>query len=134
MMAKIHGRLSNFSWNATAVNGIVDTSLNLERPEIDVTTHDTGDFREFISGRLAGTVDLTMKWDEADAGQGAMQTDLIAGTQRAIFFRMETASGKHSFTGTGQITSWTPSGPNDDAGEVSANVRFSGNITEATQA
>ena len=132
-MAKIHGRLSNFSWNATAINGIVDASLNLERPEIDVTTHDTGDARQYISGRLAGTVDLTMKWDEADAGQSSMQADLITGTQRAIFFRMETASTKHSFTGTGQITSWSPSGPNDDSGEASVNIRYSGVIVEAVQ-
>ena len=38
-MSKVHGRFSNFQWNATAVNGIMDASLNLERPEIDATTH-----------------------------------------------------------------------------------------------
>jgi hypothetical protein len=124
-MAKIHGRLQSFSWNSNVVAGIVDGSLNLERPEIDVTTHDTGDARAFISGRLAGTVDLTMKWDEAD--------DLVTGTQRTIYFRMSTGGGLHSFTGTGQVNSWSAKGPNDDAAEVTATVRFSGAVVEGAQ-
>ncbi|KKN71040.1 hypothetical protein LCGC14_0424570 [marine sediment metagenome] len=133
-MAKIHGRLSNFQWNAIDVKGIMDANQNLERPEINVTTHDTGDFEEFIFGRMAGTVDLTMKWDEADPGQGAMQTDFFTPTSRAIVFRMETGSGLHEFTGNGQITAWAKTGPNADASEVTATVRFSGTIVEATQA
>lgn len=132
-MAKIHGRLQSFQWNAVAVAGIVDGSLNLERPEVDSTTHDTGDTREFLQGRLAGTVDLSLKWDEADAAQSAMQTDFFAGTSRAIKFRMQTAGSAHSIDGTGLITSWAPSGPNDDAGEVSVSIRYSGTITENAQ-
>ena len=132
-MAKVHGRLQTFSWNSVAVNGIVDGGLNLERPEIDVTTHDTGDAREFIQGRLAGTIDLTLRWDEADSGQGGMQADFFTGTSRAIYFRMGTGAGLHSFTGTGIVTSWSVKGPNDDASEVSATVRYSGAIVEGAQ-
>ena len=132
-MAKVHGRLATFGWGGASVGGIVDMSLNLERPEIDVTTHDTGDARAYISGRLAGTIDLTMKWDEADAGQDAMQTAFFAGTDSTIYFRLGTGAGLHTYTGTGKITSWAPSGPNDDASEVSCTVRFNGAITEGTQ-
>ena len=132
-MAKIHGRLSSFTHNTNAVNGIVDSAVNLERPPLDSTTHDDGDARSYIQGRLEGTIDLTMKWDEADTGQGGMQADFITATARAIVFRMETGSGKHEFTGTGIIDSWSASGPNDDVAEVTATVRFSGIIVEATQ-
>lgn len=132
-MAKVHGRLSNFSWNSQAVGGIVDASLSLERPEIDVTTHDSGDARAFISGRLAGTVDLTMKWDEADAGQGGMQADFFTGTQRSVYFRMNTGGSLHTFTGTAQVNSWNAKGPNDDAGEVTAQVRYTGAVVEGAQ-
>ena len=132
-MAKIHGRLSTFTWNAVAVNGIVDETFNLERPSIDTTCHDDGDARSFIAGRLAGSIDLTLRWDEADSGQGGMQADFFTGTSRAIVFRMQTGAGNHEFTGTGLIENWNPSGPNDDAAEVTATVRISGAITEATQ-
>ena len=132
-MAKIHGRLSNFQWNSNAVGGIVDINQNLERPEIDTTTHDDGDNRTYISGRLAGTIEISGKWDEADTGQGGMETDFIAGTDRAVDFRMQTASGAHTYTGTGKITAWSCTGPNDDAGEFSATVRFNGAITSGTQ-
>lgn len=132
-MAKIHGRLQSFQWNGSAVAGIVDASLNLERPAVETTSHDTGDAREFIQGRLSGTVDLTLRWDEADAVQSAMQTDFFAGTSRATKFRMQTAGGAHSLDATGLITSWAPSGPNDDAGEVSVSIQLSGTITENAQ-
>jgi predicted secreted protein len=132
-MAKIHGRLMNFSWNATAVNGITDGTLNLERSDVDVTTHDTGDAFAYIQGRLKGSVDLTMKWDEADAGQGGMQTDFIVGTQRAVFFRMNTGTGLHSFTGTAQINKMSAKGPNQDAGEYTASLTYTGAIVEGVQ-
>lgn len=132
-MSKIHGRLSNFRWNTIAVNGLVDVGNDMERPEINVTTHDSGDFEEFIQGRLTGSIDLSGKWDEADAGQSGMQADFISGTSRAVVFRMQDGAGNHEFTGTGQITSWGASGPNSDAAEITTTVRLSGTITEATQ-
>lgn len=132
-MAKKHGRLQTFNWNATDVKGIVDGSLDLERPSLDTTTHDTGDARTSIQGRLAGTVGVNMMFDEADGGQGGMQADFFTGTERAIIFQMDTAGALHKYTGTGQIESWAISGPNDAPGEVTAAVRFSGSIVEATQ-
>ena len=130
----VHGRLSNFQWNAVDLKGIVDAGQNLERPEIDATTHDDGDFRTYIGGRLAGTQDFTNKWNESDPAQSAMQTDFFAGTDRPVVFRMETGSGLHEFTGTGKITAWNKSGPNDDAAELSITIRFNGAIVEAVQA
>lgn len=132
-MAKIHGRLQSFQWNGTAVAGLVDGSANLERPPLDSSTHDTGDAREFLQGRLTGTIDLSMKWDEADSIQSAMAVDFFAGTSRTCKFRMQTAGGAHSYDATGLITGWAPSGPNDDVGEVTASVQLSGTITENAQ-
>jgi hypothetical protein len=132
-MAKIHGRLMNFAWNTVAVNGIVDGTLNLERADVDVTTHDTGDAYAFIQGRLKGSVDLNMKWDEADSGQGGMQADFVTGTQRAVYFRMNTGGGLHTFTGTAQVNKWSAKGPNQDAGEVTASLTYTGAIVEGAQ-
>jgi len=133
-MAKKHGRFQTLTWNALAVNGIVDGSQDLERSSLDTTTHDTGDARSSIQGRLAGTVDVSLMFDEADAGQSGMQADFITGTERPIIFRMDVGVGLHEFTGTGQIESWAISGPNDAPGEVSATIRFNGAVVEATQA
>lgn len=132
-MAKQHGRFQTFTWNALAVNGLVDGALNLERPRLDSTCHDDGDARSSIQGRLEGTVEVNGFYNEADSGQSGMQADHVTGTERAIVFRMKTGSTLHEFTGTGQIESWSINGPNDAPGEFNASVRFNGAVVEAVQ-
>lgn len=133
-MAKQHGRLSSLLWNSIAVGGIVDIDPSFTRPKLDATTHDTGDGREFIDGRIEGSINATLKWDEADAGQTAMEVDFFAGdVERASEFRMQTGSGLHKYTGNLKIESWEPSGPNDEVAEVSVGMYFNGSITHGTQ-
>ena len=133
-MAKQHGRLSNLQWNSVAVNGIVDIDPSFTRPKLDCTVHDTGDGREYLSGRLEGAIQMTLKWDEADPAQSSMEDDFFADTERAMEFQMQTGTGFHNYTGNGKIESWEPSGPNDEVAEVSVNVYFNGAITKGTQA
>ena len=132
-MAKQHGRLSNFQWNSVDVVGIVDIDPSFTRPKLDATTHDTGDGREYISGRLEGSIQIVLKWDEAEASQSSMEDDFFADTERAVEFRMQSGSGLHKYTGNAKIESWEPSGPNDEVAEVSVSIYFDGAITKGTQ-
>lgn len=133
-MAKIAGRLQTLRVGASVdVNGIVDGSISLEVEELDSTTHDSGGFREFLTGRMAGTMDFTMKWDGSDTGQLALETASFDRTQIAVEFRMNTGSTLREYTGTAQITNWAPNGPNDDVAELSVSMRLTGTIIKGTQ-
>lgn len=135
-MAKIAGRLQTWlvGGGDTVVGGIVDSDGAFDTEEIDTTTHDDGAFRTFIPGRIAGVVNATLAWDDADAGQEAIKAAVFAQTSLATKFRMQTGAGFDSFDGTlTVITSMNPSGPNDDKAEVSISARFSGTITRTAQ-
>ena|SRR3990167_4772237 len=130
-MAKVAGRVQALQYNATAIGAIVDCSFSGEIEELDSTTHDSGAFREYLAGRMSGTLDVTMKWDQSDTAQSQMADDaFVPGTSRALDFRMETTG--HKYTGTGFITNWSPSAPNDDVAEVSCTIRFTGTITQGS--
>jgi len=132
-MAIIHGRLSNVTFSGSAVGGIIDASFSGSRAELDSTEHDDA-ARTYISGRMDATVDLSLHWDEADSGQGALADNWFNNTgAEALVFRMQTAGGAHSYTANAFVTSWNPSGPNDDTGKVSCTLRISGAVTQATQ-
>lgn len=132
-MAKIAGRLQSLSTDGTAINGIVDANLAGENNMIDTTTHDENS-RSFIYGRFSGTIDGTLKWDDTDTGQEAVKDDFFAATTSVYVFRMETLSGADEYTGTGLVSSFGPSGPNDDAGEMAFTIQLTGTLTRSAQA
>lgn len=138
-MSKIVGRLSRLAISTdggttyTEINGIIDATLNLSQAEIGSTSHDSGDFEEFLIGRKDGTIDFGLRFDEADPGQDKLQDSLFAGTLADYRFRMEVASGKDEYKARGLVTSITPSGPNDDAAGMDASVRLTGTITKTAQ-
>ncbi len=138
-MARVAGRLSTLDVSTdggttyTAVGCIQDATLNGEGEEIDVTCHDDGVFRAFLAGRGAYTIDLTCIWDEADAGQGILET---AHFNRSIYdfrWRQQVASGLREYTAQGLVTAFTPGGPNDDAAGLDISIRLTGTVTRAAQ-
>ena len=46
-----------------------DLTTNLKTQEIECTNHDSGGYREYKAGYIDGTVDATVRYDEADAAQ-----------------------------------------------------------------
>jgi hypothetical protein len=86
-MARIQGRLSKVLISPDAVTtdyveikGMKEGSFNGSRSEIKVTAHDDGDFENYITGRIDGTVDLKLYYDEADPGQQQLVAAWLAGT------------------------------------------------------
>jgi len=133
-MAKIAGRLANLTTDGTAVTGIVDATLNGENAMISTTTHDENS-ESYIYGRFGGTIDLTLLWDDdvSAAGQEAIKNDFFGKTTSTYVFEMEAGSGFDQFSCDGLVGSFAPSGPNDDAGEVSVTIQLTGDMTRSTQ-
>ena len=132
-MPKIVGRLQNLAIATVDIAGIVDATLNGEVAEIGSTSHDDTS-ETFVPGRFSGTIDGTMRWDDAAAGQEDLKTAFFAKTTDSYRFRMETGSGFDEFTANGFVTSFTPTGPNDDIADWSFAIRVTGDLTRAPQA
>ncbi len=132
-MAKIAGRFQSITIDGITVNGIVDATMNLENAILDTTAHDDLDSRTFIYGRQTGTVDLTLRWDDADPGQEDLLDAAFGKTVNTYVFTMETLSGADRYTFSGLVSTSSPSAPNDDVAELSAAIQITGDITRDTQ-
>ena len=132
-MARIAGRLQSVDIDAVAIGCIVDASISGENAELDTTCHDDLDARAYIYGRFSGTMDLTMKWDEADAGQIDLADAFFGKTINVYTFRMQTGTGFQLYTVSGLVTSFSPSAPNDDVAELTATIRLTGAIVRSAQ-
>lgn len=138
-MAKIAGRLSralissNGGTTYVYVNGIVDVAFNYNQGEIDVTAHDDGDARTYITGRKDGTLDLKMRYDEGDPGQVQLQASIVAGSVVLFKFRMIETTGLREWRASGFPTKCTISGPNDAEAGYDVTVRLTGPVTQTVQ-
>ena len=138
-MAKIEGRLQTLQVDNgggfVTINGLIDGSFTLTVEELETTTHDSGAFKSFLGGRGSGEISASLRWDEADAGQLSLATAAIGQLDTYGWrFRMETASGKKQWTATaGLVTSYNPTGPNDDISGLDVTIRLSGTITDTNQ-
>lgn len=140
-MARQAGRIQKLAvstdggTNYTEVKGIADATLNLEQAELTTTAHDDGDFETFIVGRKNGSIDVTVRYDEADAGQQTLLDSFFDGTTLDYRWRMRgDVSGARELTAKGIITSQPQAAPNDDVASMDTTIRLTGTITKATQA
>lgn len=136
-MARVAGRLGTLDVDDgggfVSIGDVVDMTLNLEYGEIDNTAHDDTT-RTFIPERSSGTVDFTLRWDDADAGGEDVKAAFLAGSDVSWRYRVEALSGADEYTFNGFVTSMSPTSPNDDSSDVSFTVRISGAVTRGTQA
>lgn len=127
-MAKLHGRLQSLSFSGSAVGGIEEGNISLERSALESTDHDDAS-KTYISGRIGGTIEVSLKLDSGDAGQEALRDNIIDDTgEEACDFRM--GDGR-KYTCNGFVSAWNPSGPNDNVATISCTIQISGTITEA---
>ena len=79
-MALKLGRISSlyiaFDTNPSAVyhqlGKAVDLTFNLNAQEVETTNHDSAGYREYLAGYIDGTVEATVRYDEADTAQMAL--------------------------------------------------------------
>jgi len=73
-----HG--TDVSFASNDIGGLVNTSTpDASKGEVESTDHDSGRWREYFPGlREGGTVELTMRKIDGDAGQAALRTNYEA--------------------------------------------------------
>lgn len=106
--------------------GIVDINSNVNIDELETTTHDSAGAREYIPNHHDVTLDVSARWMDGDPGQEIVLMAVFAKTTFPFRFTMETAPARKKFEGTAFATSYSPSGPLDDTGALSAAFRCSG--------
>ena len=111
-----------------------EVTLNVEGEPIDVSSHDTAPWREFITGLKQFTASAEGLYISADVGQDAVLTALLDDVDIKIQFNPKAGTGLPRFDGDGLITSWELSGPNDDAAAVSIEIQGNGALSEVAQA
>jgi TP901-1 family phage major tail protein len=138
-MAKIQGRLgalavsSDGGVNWDTVAGAQDLTFNGNADTIDVSSHDSGQFREFLQGRKDATLDGSLFWDEADPGQGIIKNAYFSSTRIDVRFRMQEATGKDEIFAKAVVTTFGESSPNDDGAAVDVTLQITGDFTPSTQ-
>lgn len=137
-MAVILGRIQKAAFNDgggyDAVGRIVDGTLEMDSAEVNVTTHDSGAWEEFLQGRGNLTSSLSLLYDEADAGQEACLAAFVAQTAGTYRFRMrgdlQTAK---EYIAAAFVKAAPMNAPNDEAGDLSLTFRLTGTPTRQNQ-
>jgi len=128
-MAKIKSFGVSVTVATVAIGGLTDVSPGGgDVTFVDTTTHDTaGGWKTYVGGlKDGGTLELTGKYDIADAGQEDLRTGL--GTSVAV---VVTFSDTSTAEFTGIIGAYNVSNPLDDATEFTCSIKVTGAITYA---
>ena len=96
-MAKSKSFGTTVTIGGTAITGLTDISVTgADQPTIDITTHDSA-AREFVPGLAdVGTLELSGKFDPADAGQDALRA--AVGTSAAFVVTLPNGSTTIGFS------------------------------------
>lgn len=102
--------------------------MNLSVDELEVTSHDSQGSREYLPNFVDITLDVSGHWQDGDPGQEIVVQATWAKVLFAMRFYMEIAQGRKRWDGNGFSTSFSPSGPLDDAGSLDVSIRGSGMV------
>lgn len=112
---------------------VVDATLNLNVDELDITSHDSGATREFIPNFSDATLDISMRYDETDAGQVKLISKVLP---TPVLFKIQfdpvSGAGHVRYEADAFATSHPIATPLDDAGTVDISLRLS-SINKTTQ-
>jgi predicted secreted protein len=111
---------------------LTNVSISTSRNAIDVSTKDSGDNSAFISGRRSTTLTGSALFDHVtDSGQTHLYTALAAENGTVYFLVSDNTTTAEEFYGSGVITQYDVSFPDDDASTLDFTIQVSGAITQA---
>jgi predicted secreted protein len=126
-MAKIKSFGAKLYLNGVSVGGLTDISASgTDVNFVDTTSHDTsGGFRTFVSGlKDGGTLDVTGKYNYADAGQDEWKAE--EGIKHPFYIVLSDSSG---MTFDAIVGGFQTSNPLDDAVEFSGSAKITGVVS-----
>ena len=133
-MAVFNATLLGVYVEDTLVAAAQDVSVSMSVETIDVTTKESGGYRELLGGlrsasfSVNGLIDYTEATNESTAD---LATKLIARTEVTLKFSTE-VSGDQSITAEAILTSLELSGGTEDTATYSATFEATGTVTLAT--
>lgn len=134
-MGKIAGRISTLEVSSDGgatffeLKGATDITLNSNQAELTTTAHDSGQFEEYVPGRKDFSLDVGLRYDEADPGQNILVDAFFSGTTLDWRFRMQVGTGNRQWLVKAFPTSLSPAGPNDDVASLDVTLRCTGPMT-----
>jgi predicted secreted protein len=140
-MPKSQGRLAQVHVSTDGgttfveVGGLESATLNTNRGEINVSSHDSGASSEYLQGRKDHTCDMSCFYDNANAPQQAMVDNAHEDEAPDLIFRFypRVGAGIKMAQGAGIVNKATLSAGNDDALKVDFTVRITGALVWSTQ-
>lgn len=139
MGTNLHGKdaalaISSDGVTYVDVGGVMDITVNVSNELAEVTDKDSNGHKEYISGLDDATVDLSIRWEEDDAGQADLLAAFFAKTIRYYRVRPETTATATEYLCQGFVSEHSTEMPTDDAISVSATIQVSGGLTATPQA
>jgi predicted secreted protein len=118
----------------TLVNGLTTKTIDMATDEIDVTTQDSGKYKEFLAGFKSGTLSFDFKDDESDAhAYDELFAAWVAGVAVAfVYGKGIKTTGGRTITGSAIITGLTLSDPMNAESGGSCKLRITGTPALAT--
>lgn len=115
-----------------------DCSLSLNMETIDITTKDSGGYRELLGGLKSGSISCSGLIDYLDASNKDI-TDLWTAWENRTsltlkFSKANESTGELSFSASGFITSLEQSGGTEDTATYSVTFELTGAITDTVAA
>lgn len=139
-MAKSRGRLGTVTVDDGVVaspenvGGIVSIDWSWPFDVIDCTSFDSAGNKEVEYGERQATLSLTLRLDEANAGQDLVADAHEGPTTLTVVYSPEAATGRKQYSFTGLVTSFEISNARNEVVEASVEIQSSGAITVSTQA
>lgn len=139
-MAVIPGRLNRLHLSDDGGSTFIllgcleDAALNRNNDELDASCKDSpGGWRDFLIGFKDGTIDGSVKWDDADAGQQILKVASAAGSTIRARWRMEELTGADEVEADCLVTTETQDAPLEDISTMPFTLRLKGNLTPSAQ-
>ena len=119
-MAKILGVDVLLSVNSTIIGAQSNANLKIDAKEIDTSDKTTGGWDTALAGNRTWTIDAECITLESDAGQAAVETAMLLGTQVTASIAVGT---RGTYQGTATITSLEFTGEKDDKSTMKISLK-----------
>lgn len=116
---------------STAIPELTDISINPERADIDVTSHDSSaPAAEYIAGLLnGGTVTFSGNFLPGSTNQKLLTTDLFSSSSATTTWSIVWIDGPVTWSFSAYVKSFNPTARVADKMQFSGSLKVTGNIT-----
>lgn len=127
-MAGISGHSMSVSIGGNTVAGSKSFSVSFSQATIDVTTRDENFQGSFVAGRRGATIDIDTLYIYNNVAKKVILDHVNAATAATVAVIVTMPDGG-LFTGTGIVTSFNITGPDEAALTAKASIQITGALT-----